>query len=256
MESLAESTATRIEEVYEHLPHPARPAGRGRGEVSSESLNSGVGVAVIDNTTGKAVYDSSAVTIADGTGRVPKRIGRGHVAELGQRAHPGAADQRQPAVRQRAHRVRSATAVGSVRIWVYGSETLLTQADDAVLQQLLSGHGVRNGAGHRAGVVHRLPRSRARWRAPSTPWRSTARADSSEGDLSARTGIRGEDEIARLGDDLRRDGRPPSSATASSNAASPPTSRTSCARRSWPSRQRSRPWSTACSMPTRSALRR
>ena len=76
MESLAESTATRIEEVYStsHTLHDPQVEAVAK---YAESLNSGVGVAVIDNTTGKAVYDSSAVTIADGTGTSRSESGAG-----------------------------------------------------------------------------------------------------------------------------------------------------------------------------------
>ena len=130
MKSLAESTATRIEEVYStsHTLHDPQIEAVAK---YAESLNSGVGVAIIDNTTGKAVYDSSAVSIDDDGGTksgMTSSSGSSSTGSSSSRtlAPPATASQQFTS----APIEYGGTAVGSVRIWVYGSESLLTQADE------------------------------------------------------------------------------------------------------------------------------
>ena len=88
-------------------------------------------------------------------------------------------------------------AVGSVRIWVYGSETLLTQADEQFsnnsYQAMVFATVLAIVLASCIGFL--FARTLVR---PVNTMAQTARAIK-EGDLSARTGIRGEDEIARLG---------------------------------------------------------
>ncbi len=198
MKSLAESTATRIEEVYasSHTLHDPQVEAVAK---YAESLNSGVGVAIIDNASGKTVYDSSAITIDDGsTGGSSKGSSSsssssdssGTVRTL---APPATASQQ----------FTSATieyggvAVGSVRIWVYGSEALLTQADEEFssnsYQAMVFATVLAIVLASCIGFLF----ARALVR-PINKMASTARAIK-EGDLTARTGIQGEDEIARLG---------------------------------------------------------
>ena len=195
MESLAESTATRIEEVYStsHTLHDPQVEAVAK---YAESLNSGVGVAVIDNTTGKAVYDSSAVTIADGTGTSRSESGAGMSSnsDSGRTLAPPVSASQQFASAPIEY---GGAAVGSVRIWVYGSETLLTQADEQFsnnsYQAMVFATVLAIVLASCIGFL--FARTLVR---PVNTMAQTARAIK-EGDLSARTGIRGEDEIARLG---------------------------------------------------------
>ncbi len=195
MESLAESTATRIEEVYNtsHTLHDPQVEAVAK---YAESLNSGVGVAVIDNTTGKAVYDSSAVTIADGTGTSRSESGAGMSpsSDSGRTLAPPVSASQQFASAPIEY---GGAAVGSVRIWVYGSETLLTQADEQFsnnsYQAMVFATVLAIVLASCIGFL--FARTLVR---PVNTMAQTARAIK-EGDLSARTGIRGEDEIARLG---------------------------------------------------------
>ncbi|WP_417752910.1 sensor histidine kinase, partial [Senegalimassilia anaerobia] len=195
MESLAESTATRIEEVYStsHTLHDPQVEAVAK---YAESLNSGVGVAVIDNTTGKAVYDSSAVTIADGTGTSRSESGAGMSpsSDSGRTLAPPVSGSQQFASAPIEY---GGAAVGSVRIWVYGSETLLTQADEQFsnnsYQAMVFATVLAIVLASCIGFL--FARTLVR---PVNTMAQTARAIK-EGDLSARTGIRGEDEIARLG---------------------------------------------------------
>ena len=199
MKSLAESTASRIEEVYSssHTLHDPQVEAVAK---YAESLNSGVGVAIIDNSSGRTVYDSSAVTIDDG--KVTDASKGGSSSSSSGSDSSGTARTLAPPATA-SQQFTSATieyggvAVGSVRIWVYGSEALLTQADEefssnsyqamvfaTVLAIVLA-----------SCIGYLFARALVR---PINKMASTARAIK-EGDLTARTGIQGEDEIARLG---------------------------------------------------------
>lgn len=195
MESLAESTATRIEEVYStsHTLHDPQVEAVAK---YAESLNSGVGVAVIDNTTGKAVYDSSAVTIADGTGTSEAnraracRRARTAGAPWRRRSAPASSSPARPS--STAARPWGPCASGCTEAKPC-SRRPMSNSPTTLIRPWCS-QRCWPSCWRRASASC----SRARWCVPSTPWAQTARAIK-EGDLSARTGIRGEDEIARLG---------------------------------------------------------
>lgn len=88
--------------------------------------------------------------------------------------------------------------IGSVRIWVYGSDTLMRQPDqefrDNSYQAMFFATVVAIVLASCIGFL--FARSLV---APINRMTKTARAIK-EGDLSARTGLQGEDEIARLGE--------------------------------------------------------
>ena len=199
MKSLAESTASRIEEVYASS-HTLRDPQVEAVAKYAESLNSGVGVAIIDNASGKTVYDSSAVTIDDGKA-IDTSKGGSSSSSSGSDSSGTARTLAPPATASQ--QFTSATieyggvAVGSVRIWVYGSEALLTQADEEFssnsYQAMVFATVLAIVLASCIGFLF----ARALVR-PINKMASTARAIK-EGDLTARTGIQGEDEIARLG---------------------------------------------------------
>ena len=193
MKSLAESTAERIEEVYAstHSLEDTKVEAVAR---YAESLNSGVGVAIVDNTNGKAVYDSSAVSINGGDERSARDRKGPSTGDNPTLAPPISASQQFTSAPIEC----DGTAVGSVRIWVYGSEALLTQTDEqfrdnsyqamvfaTILAILLA---TCLGFLFARNLVHPIKRMT-----------TTAKAIK-EGDLSARTNLTGEDEIARLGE--------------------------------------------------------
>ena len=207
MKSLAESTATRIEEVYA-TTHTLRDPQVEAVAKYAESLNSGVGIAIIDNTTGKTIYDSSAVTIEDGTtaGAAKSSSSSSSTSSSGSSSSSGAdstAHRTLAPPTTASQQFTSAaieyngTAVGSVRIWVYGSDVLLTQADQEFssnsYQAMVFATVLAIVLASCIGFLF----ARALVR-PINRMASTARAIK-EGDLTARTGIQGEDEIARLG---------------------------------------------------------
>lgn len=188
MQSLAESTAQRISEVYSET-HTLRDPQVDAVAQYAESLNSGMGVAVVDNSTGRTVYDSSAVSIDSQSGS-----SSGYSDGSRTLAPPITASQQFTSAVIESDGV----AVGSVRIWIYGSEALLTQADEqfrdnsyqamefaAVLAIVLASCIGFLFARNLVSPIQRIA--------------STAKTIK-EGDLTARTNIRGEDEIARLGE--------------------------------------------------------
>ena len=207
MKSLAESTATRIEEVYA-TTHTLRDPQVEAVAKYAESLNSGVGIAIIDNTTGKTIYDSSAVTIEDGTtaGAAKGSSSSSSTSSSSSSSSSGADSTSHRTLAPpttASQQFTSAaieyngTAVGSVRIWVYGSDVLLTQADQEFssnsYQAMVFATVLAIVLASCIGFLF----ARALVR-PINRMASTARAIK-EGDLTARTGIQGEDEIARLG---------------------------------------------------------
>ena len=209
MQSLAASTADRIEEVYGTTHTLYDPQVEAVAQYA-ESLNSGVGVAIVDNETGRTVYDSSAVSIRslDSGSSKPSSTSAGSGAakssssgsfegdgNSGRTLAPPVSASQQFASAAITH---EGTAVGSVRIWIYGSEALLTQADEqfrdnsyqammfaAVLAILLA-----------TCIGFLFARTLV---SPIKRMTTTAKAIK-EGDLSARTELEGEDEIARLGE--------------------------------------------------------
>lgn len=188
MASLAQSTASRIADVYEETHTLKSPQVEAVAKYA-ESLNSGVGVAIVDNSTGRTVYDSSSVTIGSSEDGNSGSYDSGLTL-----APPMSASQQFTS----APITVDNTAVGSVRIWVYGSEALLTQADeqfrDNSYQAMVFASILAIVLASCIGFL--FARSLVR---PINRMTSTAKAIK-EGDLSARTGLTGEDEVAHLGE--------------------------------------------------------
>ena len=180
MRSLAETTAQRISEIYGRThnlwnPDTTMPA------VQATELSSGIGVKVID-ADGGVPFDSSLVIKDEVNG-----VTRQHSLEP--------SDPNQIAV---ANIVYDGDTVGSVRIWVYGSDTLMRQPDQQFRDNSYQAMMI-------AGLVAIILASCIGFLfarnlvAPINRMTTTARAIK-EGDLSARTNLHGEDEIARLGE--------------------------------------------------------
>ena len=109
METLADTTANRIADNYEHTgdlwnPDTTKPAAQ------ATEMTSGVGVKVID-AQGGVPYDSS-ITAGKESGGLQKSF------------EPK--DSSQVAM---ANIIVDGKAIGSVHIWVYGSDTLMRQPD-------------------------------------------------------------------------------------------------------------------------------
>ena len=148
--------------------------------VNAAANNAGVGVAVID-AQGVTRYDSSLVfEESDGFG-------------IGQSLQPTSVSQIATA-----SIFVDGQVVGTVRVWVYGSESMMRQTD----QQFRNNSYQAMGLAAIVAIViasvigylfaHRLVR-------PINRMTETAR-EIEAGDLAARTGLRGSDEISQLGE--------------------------------------------------------
>ncbi|WP_241158099.1 HAMP domain-containing sensor histidine kinase [Adlercreutzia sp. ZJ138] len=194
MQALADQTADNIEAVYKETGTLYSPQVFAMARYS-ESLNSGVGVAIVDNRGGNVVYDSSDVLANEDNGAEGPGAGEGvnpfpSDAPLGLSQHGSQFASAPITV--------DGVAIGSVRVWVYGSETLIRQTD----QQF-------RDSSYRAMVFASLLSVALAtcigWlfaRNLVSPVNTVARTarEIKEGDLSARTGLHGDDEIARLGE--------------------------------------------------------
>ncbi|MBR3689581.1 MAG: HAMP domain-containing protein, partial [Eggerthellaceae bacterium] len=177
MQSVANNTAERIAEIYERTEslwniETTRPA------VQASEMTSGVGVKVID-VDGGVPFDSSIVVSEDGS-----------ILE--------SFEPKDPSQVARASIVVDDKVVGSVRVWVYGSDTFMRAPDQEFrnnsYQAMMLASVVAIVLASCIGFL--FARNLV---APINRMTSTARAIK-EGDLSARTNLTGEDEIARLGE--------------------------------------------------------
>ena len=190
MKSLAENTAHKIEESYREVGTLYSRDVQAIAEYA-QSLSSGVGIVVVDNIGQAEVYNSARIKMGDSGTPAPKD---GPSLDGGPSLAPGMNSNGM----EHANIVVDGVAIGSVRVWVYGSEALVTQADEefrnnsyqamvfaAVLAIVLASCIGFLFARTLVGPINRMT--------------STAKAIK-EGDLSARTDLHGEDEIARLGE--------------------------------------------------------
>lgn len=183
METLARSTATQIKDIYEETNSLENDQVKMAAQYAQ--LLNGVGVGIVDNQTGKVVYDSTTTGGSDGGS------GGSFSYEKDSLAPPR--DQRAIAPI-----VVDNVAVGSVHVWVYGSEALLRQTDeefrDNSYQAMIFATVLAIVLASCIGFL--FARTLVR---PINRMTTTAKAIK-EGNLSARTELHGEDEIARLGE--------------------------------------------------------
>ncbi len=188
MQAMADSTAESISAAYER-------EGRWTPEVvqsasTASTFSSDIGVQVIDNDGG-VLYDdtwssggSSAKTGADGA-LLPQSS-----ASLA----PTGADSVVTAVVEDGNGVQ----VGQVRLWAFGSDALLTKADSAFKDSSFEAIGIAAAAGVILACVIGYFTSR-RMAMPIQKITKTAK-QIRNGDLTARTGVRGDNEIGQLGE--------------------------------------------------------
>ncbi len=178
MQSVAQTTAERIASIYETTQTLRDPATTIPALQATE-VTPGIGIKVLD-VNGVTVFDSSAVVVdADGN-----RIMSFEPSDPSQVAM--------------ANIVSNRMVIGSVRVWVYGSDTLMRQPDqefrDNSYQALLIAAFVAIVLASCIGFL--FARNLV---APINRMTKTAKAIKA-GDLTARTHLHGEDEIAHLGE--------------------------------------------------------
>ena len=176
MQEVAQNTAEQIAERYsaqnaftQDVLQPAR---------YMLTVNKGIGIQVVD-MGGTIIFDSTTETDRDG----PKG--------------PSLAPQSGSGNMARAAIVANDTAVGSVRVWVYGSNRLLRASDEEFRNQsyeaMIAASLVAITLASLIGYL--FARGLVR---PIRRIAKTAVAVK-EGDLSARTGMEGDDEVSQLG---------------------------------------------------------
>lgn len=179
MQTLCETTANRIAAIYEETgdlwnPETTRPAAQ------ATELTSGVGVRVID-LKGSTVFDSSVI-IDEQQGDVFKSFAPQDTSQAATASIV----------------LPDGEKVGTVRLWVYGSEALMRQPDqefrDNSYRAMFIAGGVAIVLASCIGFL--FARNLV---SPINRIMKTARAIG-DGDLSARTKLTGEDEVARLGE--------------------------------------------------------
>ncbi len=177
MRQVAETTAEQIAERYEVIGHYSdevlEPAS------NTVAVSKGVGMQVVD-TQDRVLFDSTIV-VAGREGLVTSSI----------------APPQSPENMARAPIVVDDVAMGSVRVWVYGSDQLLRAGDeefrDRSYQAMLTAAIIAIALASVIGYF--FARSLVR---PIKRMTDTAVAIK-EGDLTARTNMEGEDEISQLG---------------------------------------------------------
>ena len=183
---LAESTAEQIAEIYSDTG-TLDNVGIATVAGYAAKLN-GVGVKIFDNQTGSVVYDSTSPPSENGNDMPGKDYSRGSLA-------PPPGDSDQLAI---APIITDNVAVGSVHMWVYGSEALLSQTDEEFrnnsYQAMVFATALAIVLASCIGFL--FARTLV---SPINRMTTTAKAIK-EGDLSARTELHGEDEIAHLGE--------------------------------------------------------
>ena len=184
MKILAETTARNIEAVYDETGTLDSPEVIAAGEYTA-SMNSGIGVSIRENGGG-FVWDSTQMG----------ESGEGWKSAAGRISlAPQPTSNNQFAYDNIEH---DGVAVGSVNVWVLGSEALLRSTDeefrDNSYQAMVFATVLAIVLASCIGFLF----ARALV-SPINRMTSTARAIK-EGDLAARTKLHGEDEIARLGE--------------------------------------------------------
>ncbi len=191
MSSLAESMANRIEKVYEETGTLYSNQVYAVAEYA-ESVSAGVGIIISDNKTGGIVYDSSRVKVSEGD---PGKPGKSETDLSTPSLAPSLSSDTQF---EWAKIEVDGVAIGSVRVYVYGSDVLLKSTDeqfrDNSYQAMIFATVLAIVLASCIGFL--FARTLV---SPINRMTSTAKAIK-EGDLSARTDLHGDDEIARLGE--------------------------------------------------------
>lgn len=179
MQALADSTAEQI--ALRYVQYGSYNSSSVAPADYAVSVYRGVGVQVVD-ADGKVVYDSTIIEAVDGDGSS---------VEL-----PSLAPKHGTGNTARSPIVVSNQAIGSVRVWVEGSDTLLRDADrefrDRSYQAMIWATVIAIILASLIGYL--FARNLVR---PIKRMTDTAMA-MKEGNLSARTGLTGDDEVAEL----------------------------------------------------------
>lgn len=187
MTDIAEATAARLAAAYES-------SGKWSTSLLSEIADSSIvsediGLQVVD-ASGTIVYDDSwpAAAVVGPTGSAPRET-HGLTSSAPTDASSSVT---------RDITLENGTVVGQVRLWVFGSDALLGKADTAFRDRTFNAMFIASIAAVIIAVIIGIFVSRMLTN-PLRRITGTAK-QIRDGDLSARTGLRGDDEIDRLGE--------------------------------------------------------
>ncbi|MDO4436550.1 MAG: HAMP domain-containing sensor histidine kinase [Coriobacteriaceae bacterium] len=189
MEEIANIAAAKLHETYK-ASGGWTPNGL-KSVADSSVISDDIGMQVMD-ATGKIIYDDTwPAAYAASAGEM---AGSAHAAKRG----PVSSAPTDPESAVVAAVVtEDGTQIGQVRLWVLGSDALLTKADTAFRERTFNAMGLAAMIAVIASVIVGFLVSRM-FTTPIRTITETARRIR-EGDLSARTEMRGDDEIDQLG---------------------------------------------------------
>ncbi len=177
MQSLARSTAASIADRYDiykyWAPQVLEPAS------NASDISTGIGIQILDSYD-NPVYDDTWITTGGNLNGIDLSL-----------APAGSSSEEAPIVLDNGRRV------GKVKVWAFGSEALYTQNDIAFRQSSYRAIFIAALIAIVLAVIVGFYFARSL----STPIKKITNAAQQikDGDLSARTHLRGEDEVAHLG---------------------------------------------------------
>lgn len=187
MTDIAEATAVRLAAAYES-------SGKWSTSLLSEIADS----SIVSEDIGLQVVDASGTIVYDDSWPAAAVVGPAGSAPRETHGLTSSAPTDASASVTRDITLGNGTVVGQVRLWVFGSDALLGKADTAFRDRTFNAMFIASIAAVIIAVIIGIFVSRMLTN-PLRRITGTAK-QIRDGDLSARTGLRGDDEIDRLGE--------------------------------------------------------
>lgn len=187
MSDIAEATAARLASMYEMS-----------GKWSTATLSEIADSSIVSDDIGLQVIDAGGTIVYDDSWPAAPAVGP--AGSDGHETHglTSSAPTDASASVTRDIVLSNGTVVGKVRLWVFGSDALLGKADTAFRDRTFNAMFIASIAAVTIAVIIGIFVSRMLTN-PLRRITGTAK-QIRDGDLSARTGLRGDDEIDRLGE--------------------------------------------------------
>ena len=187
MTDIAEATAARLAAAYESS-----------GKWSTSLLSDIADSSIVSEDIGLQVVDASGTIVYDDSWPAAAVVGPAGSAPRETHGLTSSAPTDASASVTRDITLGNGTVVGQVRLWVFGSDALLGKADTAFRDRTFNAMFIASIAAVIIAVIIGIFVSRMLTN-PLRRITGTAK-QIRDGDLSARTGLRGDDEIDRLGE--------------------------------------------------------
>ena len=187
MTDIAEATAARLATSYEH-----------DGAWSAETLSEVADSNIVSDDIGLQVVDAGGTIVYDDSWPAAPAVGMTGSAPRESHGLTSSAPTDAAASVTRDVTLSDGTVVGQVRLWVFGSDALLGKADTAFRDRTFNAMFTASIAAVIISIIIGIFVSRMLTN-PLRRITGTAK-QIRDGDLSARTGLRGDDEIDRLGE--------------------------------------------------------